>query len=74
MQACGSYLKKKGLEWMMSQLSKFIASALMIANEAITVQYMGMEEVTHSIEVVSLTVSRSCLVCMHMCNIIKYSA
>ena len=43
----------------MSQLSKFIASVLMIAKEAITVQYIQAEEeeVTHSIEVVSLTVS-----------------
>ena len=41
----------------MSQLSKFIASALMIAKEVITVQYMGMEEVTHSIEVVSYCLS-----------------
>ena len=59
----------------MSQLSKFIiAFVLMIAKEAITVQYIqaeeeeGMEEVTHSIEAVSLTVFRSCLFCMHTCN------
>ena len=37
-------LKKKGLEWLMSQLNKFIASALMIAEEAITVQRIQAEE------------------------------
>ena len=53
----------------MSQLSKFIDSTLMIGKEAITVQYIQaeVEEVTHYIEVVSLTVS-PVLICMHMCN------
>ena len=56
----------------MSPLSN--KAALMIAKVAITVQYIqaeeeeGMEEVIHSIEVVSLTVSCSCLFCMHTCT------